>query len=73
MGIKIFTDLPIPFTTPAPTIKQVIIKNKECQKIKFKGDEDSLKKCAEEYEEGFSKPEGKRLKTYEKAIPAKTL
>ena len=28
---------------------------------------------AEEYEDGFSKPEGKRLKTYEKAIPANTL
>ena len=43
-GINILTDLPIPFTTPNPTIKQVSNKNKECQKINISGDEDKLPK-----------------------------
>ena len=35
IGIKKFTDLPIPFITPNPTIKHVKIIKIECQKINF--------------------------------------
>ena len=43
-GISKLTDLPIPFTTPKPTIKQVTRIKRECQKIRLKGeDENSLK------------------------------
>ena len=43
-GINKFTDLPIPFTTPKPTIKQVTKRNIVCQKINFMGEDEKSEK-----------------------------
>ena len=57
-----FIDLPMPLTTPNPTI--IIVKRRKivCQKTKLNGEEDKLKKYSEEYWDGFSNPWGNTLK-----------
>ena len=47
-GIKKLTDLPIPLITPSPTIKHVVMRKRECQKINFPGEEVKSKKYLEE-------------------------
>ena len=47
-GIKKFTDLPIPLITPSPTIKHVVMRKRECQKINFPGEEVKSKKYLDE-------------------------
>ena len=48
IGIKIFTIRPIPFLTPADTIKKVSSIKTVCQNIRFKGDSMTAPNCSEE-------------------------
>ena len=48
IGIKIFTIRPIPFLTPAETIKKVRSIKTVCQKIRFNGDSITAPNCSEE-------------------------
>ena len=48
IGIRIFTILPIPFFTPAETIKKVSNINIECQNKRFAGDSITAPNCSDE-------------------------